>query len=91
MIQSADDKFVSIEREVTDLIEKINETEQLMTNIIASTDVISDNITQLSATSEEVSASAQEGSKTANNAVEANNQIKQILKQLHTLAQELSE
>ncbi len=91
LIQSADDKFVSIEREVTDLIEKINETEQLMTNIIASTDVISDNITQLSATSEEVSASAQEGSKTANNAVEANNQIKQILKQLHTLAQELSE
>ena len=49
------------ERNVNDLINGIQATERLMKDILSSTGVISDNISHLSATSEEVFASSAEG------------------------------
>ena len=61
MIDDTKQRFGIIERNVNNLINGIQATERLMKDILSSTGVISDNISQLSATSEEVFASSAEG------------------------------
>ena len=67
----------------------IDETEKSMKGILESTDTISENITHLSATSEEVAAAATEGLKTSEEAVKNMNACQQVLKQIYVLAQDL--
>ena len=59
--------------------------------ILNSTSVISENITQLSATSEEVAASSTEGMKTSETTVEEMKVCKEILTNIFALAQGLKQ
>lgn len=91
MIETTKDKFQVINSEVAELIEVINRTEDNMKQIIASTGVISENITQLSASSEEVAASSSEGLKHSGMAVEQMDKFVEILEGIYQLAKELKE
>ena len=91
MIETTKDKFQVINSEVAELIEVINKTEDNMKQIIASTGVISENITQLSASSEEVAASSSEGLKHSGMAVEQMDKFVEILEGIYQLAKELKE
>lgn len=78
---------------ITNIIEELNRgthlTNESMLSILSSTDTISENISQLSATSEEVAASSTEGLKTSETAVENMNSCRQILEDISLLAQKL--
>lgn len=89
MIETTKDKFQVIDSEVAELIEVINRTEDNMKQIIASTGVISENITQLSASSEEVAASSSEGLRHSGMAVEQMDKFVEILEGIYQLAKEL--
>ena len=58
MIDDTKQRFGIIERNVKNLINGIQATEKIMKDIVGATSIISDNISQLSATSEEVFASS---------------------------------
>lgn len=89
LIESTREKFESVNREVTDLSGYIVETERIIENILQSTATISDNITHLSATSEEVAASSTEGLRTSEATVEDMAKTKEILENIYQLAQAL--
>lgn len=89
LIESTREKFESVNREVTDLSAYIVETERIIENILQSTATISDNITHLSATSEEVAASSTEGLRTSEATVEDMARTKEILENIYQLAQAL--
>lgn len=89
LIESTREKFEGVSREVTDLSSYIVETEQIIKGILQSTATISDNITHLSATSEEVAASSTEGLRTSEATVEDMAKTKEILENIYQLAQAL--
>ena len=89
LIESTREKFESVNREVTDLSAYIVETEQIIEGILQSTATISDNITHLSATSQEVAASSTEGLRTSEATVEDMAKTKEILENIYQLAQAL--
>lgn len=89
LIESTREKFESVNREVTDLSAYIVETERIIEGILQSTATISDNITHLSATSEEVAASSTEGLRTSEATVEDMAKTKEILENIYQLAQAL--
>ena len=89
MIDVTKDKFETVENVVNDLTEVISNTDVTMKNILKSTGVISDNITQLSAGSEEVAGSSEEGVKMTEVAVEQMQQVKLILDSIYELAKDL--
>lgn len=91
LIESTREKFESMNREVTDLSSYIEETEQIIKGILQSTATISDNITHLSATSEEVAASSTEGLRTSEATVEDMAKTKEILENIYQLAQALKQ
>lgn len=91
MIETTKDKFQVIDSEVAELIQVIDKTEDNMKQIIASTGIISENITQLSASSEEVAASSTEGLKHSGAAVEQMDEFVKILEGIYNLAKELKE
>ena len=62
-----------------------------MKMIVESTSVIADNISQLSASSEEVAAASSEGLKTSETAVDNMNNCKNILESICLLAQDLKQ
>ena len=69
MISTAQDNFVEIHANVSELIERFSEIGEGMKAIVASTAVINDSISSLSATSEEVAALSSEGLTSSNKAV----------------------
>ena len=69
MISTAQDNFVEIHDNVSELIERFSEIGEGMKAIVASTAVINDSISSLSATSEEVAALSSEGLTSSNKAV----------------------
>lgn len=89
MIEHTLERFRNIQKEMDELACKVTNTEQSMLSILSSTDTISENISQLSATSEEVAASSTEGLKTSETAVENMNSCRQILEDISLLAQKL--
>lgn len=89
LIESTREKFESVNREVTDLSAYIVETERIIEGILQSTATISDNITHLSATSQEVAASSTEGLRTSEATVEDMAKTKEILENIYQLAQAL--
>lgn len=91
MIETTKSKFQVIDEEMAELIEVINKTENNMKQIINSTGVISENITQLSASSEEVAASSTEGLRHSGSAVEQMDEFVKILEGIYRLAKELKE
>lgn len=91
MILNTQKRFEDIRIEMTDLSTNIQQMEQSMHMILSSTDTISDHITQLSATSEEVAAASFEGQKTSDTAVANMNSCKETLESICTLAQDLKD
>ena len=89
LIEETRIKFEKIDEGVTALAENINNTERGLKEILKSTGVISENITHLSATSEEVAASSTEGLKTSETTVEEMKACKEILESIYKLAEEL--
>lgn len=89
LIESTGEKFERVDHEVKELTENINHTETMISEILRATTVISENISQLSAASEEVAASSTEGIRTFGNTVEDMQKCKEILESIHTLAGEL--
>ncbi len=89
MIDHTLERFQNIQAEMNELSAKVTNTEQSMLSILSSTDTISENISQLSATSEEVAASSTEGLKTSETAVENMNSCRNILEEIAQLAQKL--
>lgn len=89
LIENTRGKFSNIDSEVTELARNISDTENVIDVILRSTGVISDNITQLSATSQEVAAASTEGLRTSEETVNDMNKTKEILEEIFHLAQEL--
>ena len=90
MIQNTQKRFEDINDEMNYLSQNIQETEESMKMIVESTGIIADNISQLSASSEEVAAASSEGLKTAETAVDNMNACKTILESICMLAQDLA-
>ena len=89
MIENTQKRFYEIGKAMNDLSANIYQTEQSMRMILTSTDSISENITHLSSTSEEVAATSLAGQKTAGTAVTNMNECKEVLESIYKLAQEL--
>lgn len=89
MIDVTQEKFVQIDSEVAELSKSIHNMESTIASILQATGVISENISHLSATSEEVAASSGEGEKTASEAVERMAECGRILVNIQELSQEL--
>lgn len=89
MIDETKNKFGMIESEVNGLVENITNTERIMTDIIKATSIINDNINQLSATSEEVVASTEEGVHMSEISVENVEKVKNTMDDIFALAGKL--
>ncbi|NLL76871.1 MAG: chemotaxis protein [Clostridiales bacterium] len=89
MIDVTKKKFETINDEVIELAGSISNLEQTMEDIMNATGVISENISQLSATGEEVAASSEEGMKTAEEAVGQMAECQRMLESIYKLALEL--
>ena len=89
MIDVTKEKFESIDREVVELTSSIRRTDQTIGEILKATVVISNSISHLSATSEEVAASSEESVKTAADAVSRMEECVQILENIKGLADRL--
>jgi len=89
IIETTKNKFGMIGEEVKDLTTIIYNTENVMQEILKSTSVISDNISQLSATSEEVAASSNEGVQNSSEDIEKLEKFSKILDEIYALSEEL--
>lgn len=89
LIETTKNKFEIINDEMQSLASAIGEIEGSMQSILNSTDTISQSISNLSATGEEIAASSTEGLQTAEHAVEAMKQTKEIIDATYLLAQDL--
>ena len=91
MIDTTKNSFENIEREVNLLIQNINNTESVMKEILRATGVINENIGQLSASSEEVAATSEEGVNASKSAVENLQRVTGELEQIVDLSKKLQE
>ena len=82
-------KFNAMGEAVELLMKDINVAEESIKKILDSTTVISDNITHLSATGEEVAASSTEGLRMADTTVESMAKCKKVLENIYMLADDL--
>ncbi len=89
MIKNMRGRFENIYQEMTALAAKVKNTEKSVNVILNSTDTISENITHLSATSEEVAASSTEGLRTSETSVKNMNACKEVLEKISSLAMTL--
>ena len=89
MIEDTKQRFNTIERNVHNLINGIQATESLMKEIVSSTGVISQNISQLSATSEEVFASSAEGVQQSEISVRKMTEFENVLSEIKRLSDQL--
>ncbi|MCM1252459.1 MAG: methyl-accepting chemotaxis protein [Clostridium sp.] len=91
LIENTREKFEKVDEEVSELVENIESTEEIIAGILASTSTISDNISQLSATSEEVAASSTESLSAFETTVKDMEKTKEILENIFMLAQDLKQ
>ncbi len=89
LIENTREKFGKVGEDVADLTTNINAAEESIQKILDATSVISDNITHLSATGEEVAASSTEGLRMADSTVEDMKNCRKILEDIYMLAQDL--
>ena len=89
LIDDTRDKFNAMGEAVELLMKDINVAEESIKKILDSTTVISDNITHLSATGEEVAASSTEGLRMADTTVESMAKCKKVLENIYMLADDL--
>lgn len=91
LIEETRVKFESVNTEVGALDRNIRSTEQVIGEIISATAVISENINNLSATSQEVAASSAEGLKASEATVADMKECKRLLEEIFALAKDLKE
>ena len=91
LIENTRDKFEKVDEEVQNLISSIKYVEGLIRDITESTNIISDNISQLSAASQEVAASSTESLSTFEKTVDDMASTKEILEGIYILAQDLEQ
>lgn len=89
LIDETQKTFVEVGNTVDVLMSSIHVAEQSINKILDSTSVISDNISHLSATGEEVAAASAEGIKVSDSTVEGMKKCKVILNNIYELANEL--
>ena len=89
LINEAKQKFDAINDAVNDLMDIINDFRTVIGNITESTDVIASGITNLSANSQEVAASSNEGTELMTDAVDSMHKVTAVLTNIYNLAQEL--
>ena len=89
LIEKTEEKFNLINADVTELSENIKNTEEVIQQIISATGVISDNITQLSATSEQVSAASNDGLRITGETLDNMKACRDILEKIYQLSQKL--
>ena len=89
MIRNTQRRFAEINAEMQQLSSDIQETESNMKHIVSATGTIVDEISQLSAGSEEVAVSSAEGLRTAVDAVENMSRCQKILEGINILAYDL--
>lgn len=89
LIDNTEKTFIEVGHTVDELMASIHVAEQSINRILDSTSVISDNISHLSATGEEVAAASTEGLRVSDSTVESMKSCKQILNNIYELADEL--
>ncbi len=89
LIDETEQKFGLIEAEMQELVENVNNTEQVMKEILKATGVISDNIAHLSANSEEVAATSEEGVNISKQAVDDLHKVNNEMERIYKLANRL--
>ncbi|MDY4999416.1 MAG: methyl-accepting chemotaxis protein [Lachnospiraceae bacterium] len=90
LIINSRETFAEIDNGVKELATEINQTEEKVADIINSTNIISDNIAHLSATSEEVAAGANNGLETAEDATKSMIGLAKIMDSIHALTEDLT-
>lgn len=91
MIDVTQEKFEKIDGEVKELADSIHHTEEVIGQILKATGVISESISHLSATSQEIAASSEEGAKNASDAVEQMEECEKVLANIYDLSVELKD
>ncbi len=91
LLDSTREKFERVNEEVGILSANVKTSEDVVNNILKSTGVISDNISHLSASSEEVAAASSEGLRTSEATVGDMKQCKEILEAIYELAKDLQQ
>ena len=89
LIQATQETFEQVDSEVQNLTQQVKNSEVIIASILDSTNAISDDISQLSAASEEVAASSMEGLKTSETTVQNMQDCKEILEKIFSLAKQL--
>ncbi len=89
LIEATKEKFESVDTEVQNMLQNVKACETTIASIIDSTNAISDDISQLSATSEEVAASSVEGLRTSEATVQNMQACKEMLEEIFNLAKQL--
>ena len=89
LIEETKEKFAAVNEEVQNMVEGVKESEKIMAGILDSTNAISDDISQLSAASEEVAASSMEGLRTSEATVQAMQSCREMLEEIVALAKQL--
>lgn len=89
LIEATREKFVAVNDEVQNMAQNVRDSEVIIDSIIDSTNAISDDISQLSATSEEVAASSVEGLRTSEATVQDMQACKDMLEEIFSLAKQL--
>ncbi len=89
LIEATREKFVAVNDEVQNMAQNVRDSEGIIGSIIDSTNAISDDISQLSATSEEVAASSVEGLRMSDATVQDMQACKDMLEEIFNLAKQL--
>lgn len=89
LIETTREKFEHVNEEVNELTASIQNSERMVAGIVDSTGRITDDIAHLSASSEEVAASASEGLRTSGEAVESMKNCKDVLENIFNLTKTL--
>ena len=89
LIDIAQDRFESINHEINLLTEIVNDIEGVIRGIISSTNTITDHISHLSATSEEIAASSEEGVRISDESSVNMNNLADEMESIYELANEL--
>ena len=89
LIQATEEKFEKMDEEVQILTQHVQNSEVTIASILDSTNALSDDISQLSAASEEVAASSMEGLKNSETTVQNMQACKEILEEIFSLAKQL--
>lgn len=89
LIQSTQEKFEKMDEEVQILNRHVQDSEVIIAGILDSTNAISDDISQLSAASEQVAASSMEGLKNSETTVKDMQECREILEEIFNLAKQL--